>query len=463
MILRILPRAAALATCLLAACATGGARTSADAITRLEAERAKSPSSAAALRSLGIAYYQAQRLTEARDALNAAELALPNDGATALYRGLTAEGLGDLTGAREAYTRYLGVGTSSRTKTQVRDRLAIVARSELESTAKSAVAREGELSRVPGPPNTIAVPPLKFTGTDTNLVPLERGIAELLITDLARSSQLTVLERERMQALLDEVARGQTNRVDDDTKVRAGKMLQAGRLIQGGILQTGPDRIQITTNVVSVTTSQTTGSASGDDALEQLFVLEKRIVFQIFDNLGISLTAAERKLIDDAKPTRNLRAFLAYSRGLQAEDKGDFFEAARLFNDARGMDPGFGAAGIRAAGATSAAQGANVSSATLQASTNGTREGNAVRAAQTGSVNVTQVGAASQVANDVNASQAANSASNGQTYSGGGPGGQNTNGGGGPPPSNTAPAPTPPTSLPSSTGTITFVIRPPGV
>ncbi len=463
MTLRFVPRLAALATCLLAACASGGARPSSDAIARLEAARVKSPNSAAALRALGIAYYQAQRFAEARDMLILAERALPNDGATALFRGLAAEGLNDFEGARAAYTSYLAVGTSSRTKAQIRDRLASVARNELEATAKSAVAREAELSRVPGPANTIAVPPLKFTGSDTNLVPLERGVAELLITDLARSSQLTILERERMQSLLDEVARGQTNRIDEDTKVRAGKILQAGRLIQGGILQTGPERIQLTTNVVNVATSRTTGSASGDDGLDQLFALEKRIVFQLFTNLGIQLTAAERQLIDDNKPTRNLKAFLAYSRGLVAEDRGDFNGAAQFFNDARGLDPGFNAAGIRSAGATAAAQGAGVTGASVQASTTGTREGAAVRAATNGTLNVvSSSGGVNQVVNDVNASQAANSASSGQTFSGSGPGGQNTNTGSGGPPPITPTAPNaPPTPVPSTTGTITFVIRPP--
>ena len=213
---------------LLAGCASGGARTPAESVTRLEAERTKNPNSAAALRALGIAYFQAERFPEARDVLAAAEQALANDGVTALYRGLTAEALNDLTGARDYYSRYLTLGTSAKTKKQIRDRLATVARRELELTAKAAVAQEAQLSSQPGAPNTIAVPPLKFSGSDTSLIPLERGVAELLITDLARSKQLTLLERERMQVLLDEVGRSQGDRVDDATKVRAGKILQAG-------------------------------------------------------------------------------------------------------------------------------------------------------------------------------------------------------------------------------------------
>ena len=94
------PVYAALSLALLAGCATGGARSPAESVTKLEAERAKNPNSAAALRALGIAYFNAQRYPEARDALAAAEQALPNDGVTALHRGLTAEAMGDLTGSR---------------------------------------------------------------------------------------------------------------------------------------------------------------------------------------------------------------------------------------------------------------------------------------------------------------------------------------------------------------------------
>ena len=452
------PRGAALALFLLAGCATGGARTPQESVTRLEAERARNPNSAAALRALGIAYFQVQQYAEAKDALAAAERALPNDGVTALYTGMTAEAMNDLSAARDAYSRYLTVGTSARTKKQIRDRLATVARRELEGTAKAAVAQEAQLSSQPGPPNTIAVPPLRFSGADTSLRPLERGVAELLITDLARSKELTLLERERMQVLLDEVARSQGDRVDDATKVRAGKMLQAGRLIQGSITQVGPS-ITLTTAAVNVQTAQVSPVATGDDQLEQLFDLEKKVVLDLFDRLGVTLTADERSQIAAAKPTRSLRAFLAYSRGLMAEDRGDFFEAARWFNDARSMDPGFGGASIKAAGASAAAQGTQVSNATVQASQSGTREGAVVRAASSGSMDV-QTGTAQAAANDVNVSQNATQAGSGQTLTGGGVAGTTTTSGA-PPPQ----APRPPVSgttpLPEATGTITFVIRPP--
>ena len=56
----------------------------------------------------------------------------------------------------------------------------------------------------------VAVMPFQFTGADTSLKPIERGFAELVTTDLSHVSRLTVLERERIQGLLDEISLQQT-------------------------------------------------------------------------------------------------------------------------------------------------------------------------------------------------------------------------------------------------------------
>src|SRR6185437_11223973 len=93
---------------------------------------------------------------------------------------------------------------------------------EIQLAAKTELAREQQLASTAGPANTVAVMPFRFTGSDTSLQPLERGFAELVTTDLSRSSQLTVVERERLQALLDEMALQQSAGTQGGTGVRAG-------------------------------------------------------------------------------------------------------------------------------------------------------------------------------------------------------------------------------------------------
>lgn len=312
----------------------------ANAIAKLEVQRTQKPNSANVLRALGIAYYKAGRIQDARNVLEQARSLNPKDGTTALYAGLSAEQAGDLPAARTAYSSYLTYGKTARVRSQLQGRLAILARKELEQAAKTALANEATLSREAGDPRTIAVLPLRFSGRDSSLIPLERGIADLIVTDLSRSKLLTIVERERMQAILDEVKLAQSGRTDGATAVRAGKLIRAGRIIQGALTELPEQSLRIDAAVVDAATSQAAGSASGDDRLDEIFALEKKIVFNLFDALEIELSAAERKLIEE-RPTKSLAAFLAYSNGLMAQDNGDFSSATRYYNDAVRADPGF--------------------------------------------------------------------------------------------------------------------------
>ena len=80
--------------------------------------------------------------------------------------------------------------------------------------------------------------------------------------------------------------------------------------------------------------------------------------------MGIRLSPAERQAITE-RPTADLQAFLAFSRGLEAEDRGDYAGAAAQFRAAAARDPSFRSAQTRAANATILAGGAGRSGAGL--------------------------------------------------------------------------------------------------
>ena len=371
---------------LLGACATGGgvSTPSPTSLARLEREQRSAPSSAAVNRALGIAYYQLGRHPEARAALETAARLDAKDGTTSLYLGLTAEAQDDLTAAKRAYASYLQFGRTSRVRGQLQARLAVLARKELTLEARTAVRQESALGTVAGSPRTVAVLPLRFSGADSALLPLERGFADLLTTDLARSSQLTVVERGRLQALLDELKLQSGGATDAASNVRAGRLLRAGRLVQGSLLQLPGSQLRVDAAVVNVPTAEIQGTAEGVDQLDQLFALEKKIALDLFRELGVTLTVAERGSIEQ-RPTRSLAAFVAYSRGLVAEDEGRFDDAGRYFDDAVRIDPGFGAAQQKSTGSQAMSAGAAVTPATIRTSLQGTQEGAVVAAATGGS------------------------------------------------------------------------------
>lgn len=371
---------------LLGACATGGAipTPTPGSVARLEREQRDTPASAAVNRALGIAYHQLHLYPEARAALETASRLDPKDGTTSLYLGMTAEAQNDLPAAKRAYSSYLEFGRTSRVRAQLQSRLAALSRRELALEAKAAVKQESALGTVAGSPRTVAVLPLRFTGSDSSLRPLERGFADLLTTDLARSAQLTLVERGRLQALLDEVKLQSSGATDAASNVRAGRLLRAGRLVQGSLLQLPGSQLRVDAAVVSVPTTEIQGIAQGTDQLDELFSLEKRIALDLFRELGVTLTVAERTAMEQ-RPTRSLAAFVAYSRGLVAEDEGRYDDAGRFYNDAMRLDPGFGAAQQRSTEVQAISAGSAVTSETIETSLLGTQEGSVVAAAVAGS------------------------------------------------------------------------------
>ena len=358
----------------------------ADSISRLEFARASNPESQATVRNLGIAYFKANppRIENARTALQQAVNMDSRDGVAALYLGLTAEAQNDFAAAKSAYQSYIAVGKTRGVKNQINARLAVIARKENEAAAKAAIAQEQRLAATPGPRSTVAVMPFRFTGSDTSLRPLERGMAELIVTDLSRSAALKVVERAQLQAILNEIQLQQTAAVAAGSGVRVGKILQAGSIVGGSISQLPNDQLNTSASVTSAQTTQTLGTGfTGQSTLDQLFTLEKSIVLKLFQDLGVTLTTAERNAIEQ-RPTRSMAAFLAYSRGLELQDQGRFDDAGRAYDNALRLDPGFASAQQKSQESKNAAAGASVTATTVENGLRGTSEGATVAAATQG-------------------------------------------------------------------------------
>ena len=337
------------------ACATGGAIRVSDvtpqSIPSLEAERSQRPQDAVTLARLGVAYFKAGRFQDARQALDTATARDPGNGVAAIYLGMTSEQLGDFAAARTAYRHCIAITSGGELKRTAEQRLALADRNEMEYQARQALANESQLASMPPESNTVAVMPFSYTGTDSTIQPLGRGLAQLLVTDLAKSRQVRVLERERMQAILNELKLSDSARADPAAALRSGHLLRAARVVQGSIADAPGNQLEVDATVVEVGTAGVRATARGRDLLIRLFDIEKQIALTLFSNLGIQLSPAEQDAINQ-RPTESLQAFLVYSRGLEAQDRGDFGAAQADFDRAVNIDPTFHAATQSAATAT---------------------------------------------------------------------------------------------------------------
>lgn len=364
--------AVAAALCVAAAACAGGARPSAvqpTDIAALERQAAQTPNDPTTNLRLARAYYAANRFAEARRALAIVLAAQPANREADAYLGLIYEGLEQFDSARTVYTRLLATRQNRSVQRLLNGRLTLLTRHELQYTARQAIAREAELARTPPAPNTVAVMPFRYTGRDSSLRPLERGLAALMVTDLSRVRRLHLVERDQLQALLDELKLAEGGKVDPATGARSGRLVGAAQVVQGSFSEVPTASFRVDATMVNTTDAQVAAAASGADQLRALFDIEKAVVFQLVDKMGITLTPAERTAISE-RPTRNIQAFLLYSRGLEAQDRGDFAGATQAFQAAAQQDPSFSAAS-QAATTTQGAQAASEAPATEVAVTVG--------------------------------------------------------------------------------------------
>jgi tetratricopeptide (TPR) repeat protein len=329
------------------ACASAGSfnTTPAD-IPRLEQEASARPDDADVNTALGVAYFRADRFEEARTVLKRVVDAGSQNGDAYLYLGLANEQLKDWTSARGAYEKYIEVGSDGDAKERVRDRLSLVAREELRQSARVVLEREQQMSDDPPTPRTVAVMPFRLVGTSEELAPLQTALSDMIITDLSVSPAITSIERVKINAMIDEMLLAQAGLAESTTGARVGRLLKAEHVVQGVLAQSGQEQLRMDATVLNTERREATGSFGRDQQLNAIFDLEKEIVFNIFSTLGVTLTAAERERINENR-AGNLLAFLAYGRGLDAMDEGNFQQAATFFRQAVQLDPGFGRATIQ--------------------------------------------------------------------------------------------------------------------
>ena len=224
-----------------------------------------------------------------------------------------------------------------------------------EEFAREALAAEQSLDPATLPERTVGVTPLSITTSDSALRSLGYGLADLLMTDLARSAQIQVVDRLRLDALLRELQFVQASRnVDSTTAPRVGGLLGARRLVVGSVTHTPGGELRIDARIANAATSEIRPAVFATATLDDILRAEKELAFQLFDQLGVILTPAERAAVDQ-RATQNLAALLAYSRGVRYEVEGRFDQAAGEFQSALQLDPGFSMARMRLTAARSLA------------------------------------------------------------------------------------------------------------
>ena len=103
---------------------------------------------------------------------------------------------------------------------------------------------------------------------DNALDYLRKGLANAIITKLAAYSNLTLVERGRLEAVLKELGLGDSGVVDANTAAKVGNALGANAIIVGGLFKAG-SKLRLNVRVIDVTTIKVLQAVSEDGSSQE--------------------------------------------------------------------------------------------------------------------------------------------------------------------------------------------------
>lgn len=306
-----------------------------NAIPFLKSYLSDNPDSVDARSKLGFAYLKTGRIDEAIASFETAIEMQPGEPFAVLYLGLAYLNKGE---NDKAITIWQGYEDPTRplVEAEVKRLTTLVQIAESQKAAKIAIANEKKLQALALDHSTVAVFYYKNLSQNDELQGFQKGLAAMVISDLSKIKSLTVVERIRMQALLQEIKLGQTGIVEPETAPRIGRLIGAENLVVGTLA----GEIQVATTLASSNASTIKGTATATIDKASFFEIPKGIVLDTAKIMRIELTTEERQAIGTPH-TKNYEAMVHYGMALDALDAGHWTNAKDLFAKAMQEDPQF--------------------------------------------------------------------------------------------------------------------------
>ncbi len=200
-------------------------------------------------------------------------------------------------------------------------------------------------------PPTVAVLYFDYDGSNEQLGQLRKGIAQMLTSDLSQGPA-RIVERARLQDVLDELELAASKKFDAATAARVGKLLGAQYLVLGSYFEM-MGALRVDARIVETETGRIIQSAGGHGKPDDFLVLERSLAEKLLGGLGgIVVSTATRAPPPAARPPVKASAKVptsavaGYGRALDALDKKDKATAKRELEAVVAATPGFTLAAV---------------------------------------------------------------------------------------------------------------------
>ncbi|MBM4195140.1 MAG: hypothetical protein FJ202_12295 [Gemmatimonadetes bacterium] len=182
---------------------------------------------------------------------------------------------------------------------------------------------------------------------NADLAALGKGIADLLINAMAANSNIRVVERDRIQAVLDEQKLASDGRIDPQTTVRLGKIVGAHHMVTGVyITELSKNTIRLSGRVFNTETTEVErGDFSVEGRTDALLPLVDQLAAKMNSGLNLpSIPARDQEQHASATKKQEkvpFQAVMLYSRALDEQDRGNKEKAVTLYRQAIAAFPAY--------------------------------------------------------------------------------------------------------------------------
>ncbi|MGB5156611.1 MAG: CsgG/HfaB family protein [Desulfobacterales bacterium] len=296
----------------------------------------ENPDSVKSGNKIGVWYLKTGRFDKAISEFETALTKNPGEPFATYYLGLAYLGMENFEKAIEVWQSY-----RNKNKPIIEEAIArqitLLRITQSRKLAIKALAQEKSLMAITPATNTVAVCYYDDLSKDKSLHAFRKGLAAMIITDLSKIKSLQVVERIRLQALLEEMKLGQSGIVEMNTAPKVGKLLGARNIVLGNL---SPGSIKAITTIALTETENIKGSASASVEKDKFFELPMIIIKDIARIMGLKLTDEEKKAIG-IPHTKVYNALVYYGNALDALDAGKWKEAKYYFDMSIKEDPMF--------------------------------------------------------------------------------------------------------------------------
>lgn len=188
----------------------------------------------------------------------------------------------------------------------------------------------------------VAVPRFDNNTGDDQYEHLGRALSSMMISDLSAIEEIRLVERERIEELLDELDLQQSAYVDPESAQSVGMVLGAQYIVTGAFVTVEPE-MRLDTRVAQVASHEIVTTAEVTGHRETLFDLQQQLADQVIEGLQIALTEEQRERLraqQEANRIDDLQTMLLFSQTLCLLDHGEYADALESAREVQERAPG---------------------------------------------------------------------------------------------------------------------------